>query len=150
MQIFTARATPLPKPDRAVPALDAGPKAGLLVGRIDNRLDVMRFKVPVRRQQSGIRVPEPNCYLAGNRTTKSWFICDPINLFCHFRARPNTWIRARINCAARFCCKGHGSDGTGCRRGSSPKRHIPFGRHCMASIEVPGSMKGSRRAGNLT
>jgi hypothetical protein len=66
MQIFTSRATPLPKPDRAVSALDAGPKAGLLVSRIDNRFDVMWLEAPVRRQQSGIRVHEPNGYLTGN------------------------------------------------------------------------------------
>jgi hypothetical protein len=66
MQIFTSRATPLPKPDRAVSALDAVPKAGLLVSRIDNGLDVMWLKAPVRRQQSGIRVREPNGYLAGS------------------------------------------------------------------------------------
>ena len=59
------RATPLPKPDRAVSALDAVPKAGLLVSRIDNRFDVMLLKAPMRRQQSGIRVAEPNRYLTG-------------------------------------------------------------------------------------
>ena len=56
----------MPKPDRAVSALDAVPKAGLLVSRIDNGLDVMWLKAPVRRQQSGIRVREPNGYLAGS------------------------------------------------------------------------------------
>lgn len=54
----------MPKPDRAVSALDAGPKAGLLVSGIDNGFDVMWLKAPVRRQQSGIRVREPNRYLA--------------------------------------------------------------------------------------
>jgi hypothetical protein len=65
MQIFTSRATPLPKPNRAVSALDAGPKAGLLVSRIDNGFDVMWLKAPVSWQQSGIRVGEPNRYLTG-------------------------------------------------------------------------------------
>jgi hypothetical protein len=65
MQIFAPRVTPLPKPDRAVSAFDAGPEAGLLVSRIDNRFDVMWLKAPVRRQQSGVRVREPNRYLAG-------------------------------------------------------------------------------------
>jgi hypothetical protein len=65
MQIFAPRVTPLPKPDRAVSAFDAGPEAGLLVGRVDNGFDVMWLKAPVRRQQSGVRVCEPNRYLAG-------------------------------------------------------------------------------------
>jgi hypothetical protein len=65
MQIFAPRVTPLPKPDRAVSALDAGPEAELLVSRIDNGFDVMWLKAPVRRQQSGIRVREPSRYLTG-------------------------------------------------------------------------------------
>src|SRR5207237_4121070 len=63
MQIFTPRTTPLPQPDRAVSALDAGPEGGLLVCRIDDGLDVMRLKSPIGRQESGIRVGEPNRYL---------------------------------------------------------------------------------------
>src|SRR6266550_4770643 len=63
MQICASRATPLPKPDRAVSALDARPKIGLLVSRIDNGFDVMWLKAPVSWQQSAIRVAEPNRYL---------------------------------------------------------------------------------------
>jgi hypothetical protein len=70
MQVFTPRATPLPKPDRAVPTLDAGPEAGFLVSRVDNRFDVMLLKAPVWRQQSGIGVAEPNCNLTGKSKSR--------------------------------------------------------------------------------
>src|SRR5207249_9373250 len=60
MQVLTPRAAPLPQPDGAVSALDARAKAGLLISRIDNGFDVMLLKVPVGRQQSSIRIAEPN------------------------------------------------------------------------------------------
>jgi hypothetical protein len=46
------------------------PKAGFLVSRIDNRFDVMLLKAPIRRQQSGIGVAEPNRDLTGKSKSR--------------------------------------------------------------------------------